>query len=146
MPVWFRRQKFARSSWWYYWQYGNEKYVYNSIVSNGKMRVLLNDISVMDATQYGSVLVVIKSSLCLINYAPRHEDVWVSGGTASQYLILALDRCQWSASRPGRFNLGQRARDTHWRGGWVGPTAGLDVVKKRSNETLLVDTGCKWKL
>jgi len=33
---------------------------------------------------------------------------------------LALDGGQWSASRPGRFNTGERTSDTHWIGGWVG--------------------------
>jgi hypothetical protein len=28
---------------------------------------------------------------------------------------------EWSASRPGRFIPGERATDTHWIGGWVGP-------------------------
>jgi hypothetical protein len=36
-----------------------------------------------------------------------------------------------SASRPGRFNLRERARDTHWIGGWVGPRAGMDAVVKK---------------
>jgi len=46
---------------------------------------------------------------------------WGSGGIAP----LILDRGEWSASRPGRFTLRERAPDTHWTGGWVGPRAGL---------------------
>jgi hypothetical protein len=38
---------------------------------------------------------------------------------------------EWSASRPGRLTLGERAPGTHWIGGWVGPGAGLDNVEKR---------------
>jgi hypothetical protein len=29
--------------------------------------------------------------LYLINYAPRHEDIWGSGGIAGQFLISTLD-------------------------------------------------------
>jgi hypothetical protein len=32
---------------------------------------------------------------------------------------------EWSALPPG-----ERTPDTHWIGGWVGPTAGLDDVEK----------------
>jgi hypothetical protein len=41
------------------------------------------------------------------------------------FLTMALVGGEWSASRPGRFTPG-----THWIGGWVGPRAGLDNVKK----------------
>jgi hypothetical protein len=37
---------------------------------------------------------------------------------------------EWSASLPGRFSSGERARGTHWIGGWVGPRTGLDDVEK----------------
>jgi hypothetical protein len=30
----------------------------------------------------------------------------------------------------------KRAPNTHWRGGWVGPRAGLDAVDKRKNLAL----------
>jgi hypothetical protein len=32
---------------------------------------------------------------------------------------------------PSRFTAKERAPDTHWIGGWVGPRAVLDVVVKR---------------
>jgi hypothetical protein len=51
--------------------------------------------------------------LCLINYALRHEDV---------FLTLALDRDEWSASC--RFTSG-----THWLEFQVGPRGGLDAVE-----------------
>jgi hypothetical protein len=35
-----------------------------------------------------------------------------------------------------RFTPGERAPGTHWRGGWVGPRAGLDKVEKRKFLTL----------
>jgi len=31
---------------------------------------------------------------------------------------------------PGRFTSGVKAPATHWMGGWVGPTVGLDAVAK----------------
>jgi hypothetical protein len=40
----------------------------------------------------------------------------------------ALDRGEWSASRPGRaFIPGEMTPGTHCTGGWVGPRAGLDT-------------------
>jgi hypothetical protein len=46
------------------------------------------------------------------------------------FLTLALAEGEWSASRPGRFTPGERDPGTHWIGGWVDPTAGLDDVEK----------------
>jgi hypothetical protein len=46
-------------------------------------------------------------------------------------LTLALDEGEWSSSWPGHFTTRERAPDTHWIGGWVGPRAGLDTVSKR---------------
>jgi hypothetical protein len=42
----------------------------------------------------------VKLSLCLINYASRHEDVWGSGGKAPPFLTSALDGVESLASRP----------------------------------------------
>jgi hypothetical protein len=42
--------------------------------------------------------------------------------------ISALDGGEWSVSRTGRLTSGGRVPDTHWIGGWVGPSAGLDAV------------------
>jgi hypothetical protein len=47
------------------------------------------------------------------------------------FLTSALYGGEWSVSRPGRFKPGGRSSDVYWIGGWVGPTAGLDVVEKR---------------
>jgi hypothetical protein len=41
-----------------------------------------------------------------------------------------MDESEWLASRPGRFNPGERAPGIHWIWGWLGPAAGLDAVKK----------------
>jgi hypothetical protein len=50
---------------------------------------------------------------------------------SSNIVISALDRGEWSASRPGRFTPGERVPDTYWIGGWMFPRAGLDAVEKR---------------
>jgi hypothetical protein len=44
------------------------------------------------------------------------------------FLPSALDVGEWSASRPGRFTLREKATGTHWIGGWVGPRAVLDIA------------------
>jgi hypothetical protein len=44
------------------------------------------------------------------------------------FTTSALDRGEWSASRPGRaFSPGERTPGTHCTGGWVGPRVGLDT-------------------
>ena len=52
------------------------------------------------------------------------------------FFISALVVGEWSASRPGRFTLGERVSGTHAKGGWVGPSAGMDDVEKRIFLTL----------
>jgi hypothetical protein len=52
------------------------------------------------------------------------------------FLTSALAGGEWSASRPGRFNPGERAPSTHWIGGWVGPSADMEDVEKRKFLTL----------
>jgi hypothetical protein len=47
------------------------------------------------------------------------------------FLTSALVEGEWSASRPDSFTPG-----AHWLGGWVGPRAGLDDVKRRKFLTL----------
>jgi hypothetical protein len=46
------------------------------------------------------------------------------------FLTSVLIAGEWSASRPGRFTLGDRAHGTHCIGGWAGPRAGLDDMKE----------------
>jgi len=47
-------------------------------------------------------------------------------------LTSALDRCEWSVSRPGHFTPRERASATDWIGGWMGPRDGLDTVMNRN--------------
>jgi hypothetical protein len=42
------------------------------------------------------------------------------------FLISALVGGKWSTSFPGHFTPGERAPDTNWVGGWMGPRTGLD--------------------
>jgi hypothetical protein len=56
--------------------------------------------------------------------------MWGCRGIAPPFLTSVLDGGEWSASRSGRFIPGEGASGTHWMGGWVGPRAGLDRVKK----------------
>jgi hypothetical protein len=52
------------------------------------------------------------------------------------FFTSALVVGEWSASRPGRFTLRERVPGTYGKGGWVGPSAGLDDVEKRTFLTL----------
>jgi hypothetical protein len=45
-------------------------------------------------------------------------------------LTLALNGGEWSVSHPGHFTPREKAPDTLWIGGLVGPRAVLDVVVK----------------
>jgi hypothetical protein len=63
-------------------------------------------------------------------YLIFNEDVWRSGGIALPFLPSAIDGGDWSASLHGRFIPGERAPGTHWIGGWVGPTVGLENVER----------------
>jgi hypothetical protein len=45
------------------------------------------------------------------------------------FLTSALAGSEWSASRPCRFTPEEKALDTHWIQGWVGPRAGLDMER-----------------
>jgi hypothetical protein len=51
------------------------------------------------------------------------------------FLTSALDKDEWSASRPGHFTPGERALGTDWIEGWVGPRTGLDGVEKSLDPT-----------
>jgi hypothetical protein len=73
--------------------------------------------------------VKIKLSLCFIRHYIKKTYVQAEQQLYA-FLILLLDRDEWSVSRPGRFALEDRARGTDWIGGWVDLTAGLDDVKE----------------
>jgi hypothetical protein len=76
------------------------------------------------------VKVKLKLSLCLT----KHHAMKTYCGVEVQlhaFLISVLDGGEWSASRPGRFTARERAPGTRWIGGWVGPRAVLDAVKRK---------------
>jgi hypothetical protein len=52
-------------------------------------------------------------------------------GMARPLLTLTLYEGEWSVSHTGRFILWERALGTHWIGGWLGTSAGLDPVENR---------------
>jgi hypothetical protein len=55
-----------------------------------------------------------------------------SGDVAPPFLGLALDGGEWSSSCSCHFTPRETAPGTHCRGGWVGPTSGLDIMEKRN--------------
>jgi hypothetical protein len=57
-------------------------------------------------------------------------DIWTQ-----IFLTSALAGGEWSASRPGRFIPGERARGTHWIGGWADARAGLDGLENKISWT-----------
>jgi len=52
------------------------------------------------------------------------------------FLTSALDCCEWSASHPSRFTPREMFSSTQWKGSWVGPGAGVDVVAKKISPDL----------
>jgi hypothetical protein len=51
---------------------------------------------------------------------------------APPLLFSALDRGEWTISRPGCFTPRERAPDSHLKEGWLDPTAGVDAVEKKN--------------
>ena len=49
------------------------------------------------------------------------------------FLTSALDRCKWTASRPGCFVPGTRVAGSHCMGEWEGTTVGLGIFQNRKN-------------
>jgi hypothetical protein len=47
------------------------------------------------------------------------------------FITSMLGGDEWSASRLFRFTPWERAPGTHWKGGCMGPRAGLDIMQKR---------------
>jgi len=48
------------------------------------------------------------------------------------FLTSILGRGEWLVPRPGRFTPGERILCTHSIGEWVGPTASLDAVARKT--------------
>jgi hypothetical protein len=75
----------------------------------------------------------VKLSLCLINYALSHEDVW--GSRCIHPPILDLGTSWRQVVSFTARSLYPRGKDpgTHFIGSWVDPRIGLHDVKKRKN-------------
>jgi hypothetical protein len=73
----------------------------------------------------------VKLSLCLINYASRHEDLWGSVGIAPPLLTPALYGANGQLHVPAALPLKERASVIYWVGGWLGFRAGMDAMEKK---------------
>jgi hypothetical protein len=60
----------------------------------------------------------------------KHTGEWKYRTTILELLTEALDGGEWLASLHFRFSPWGRAVGTHWVGGSVGPTAGLEAMEK----------------
>jgi hypothetical protein len=75
-------------------------------------------------------------SQCLINSAPRHEDMGGSEGIAVPFVTFAVsDQLHAPATLPG-----ERVSNTHWKWGCMGSRAGVDAVEKRRMFCLLQES------
>jgi hypothetical protein len=72
----------------------------------------------------------------------------VSGGIAPRILELSTRWDEWSVSRPDFFTPRERAPITHWIGGCVGPSAGLDAIPKLGTSSVeyMTCTGKFWSV
>jgi hypothetical protein len=65
---------------------------------------------------------------------------------SSTILNSALDKGEWSATRPGLFTPGETALGSHYIAGWVDPKSGLDAMEISIESKLLrpfiVDAFC----
>jgi hypothetical protein len=66
----------------------------------------------------------------------------VSGDIAPPFLTSALDGGEWSISLPCRFIPADTGPCTRRVGGWMGHTAGLDVMEKKEILSLLEIEPC----
>jgi hypothetical protein len=67
----------------------------------------------------------------MLNSAPRHVNVWGSGGITPCILnLFTRRRCVVSYTPSSLYPRGKNP-DTHWIESWVGPRVDLDVVVKR---------------
>lgn len=57
-------------------------------------------------------------------------------GGAETY-IMALDRCEWLASCPGRFTSREKAHDTYWTGDQPSPGNGLKAEAKKIKSLIM---------
>jgi hypothetical protein len=76
-------------------------------------------------SKYRDLLIIkVKPSLCLVNWAVGHEGVLKSGHIAPLFLTSPLGEGKWSASRPGA-----KVPGTYCIAGFMAPIAGLEAVE-----------------
>jgi hypothetical protein len=65
----------------------------------------------------------------VLNTALNHRDISGSGGIDPPFVTSTLDGGELPASRFGTFSpRGEKAPNTYWLGGCVGPRSGVDAV------------------
>ena len=69
--------------------------------------------------------------LPLIASLVRRDEVEPWLNQAPSFSTSALRGGNWSPSHPGRFVLSPKLSSELWEGGWVGPTACLNLLEKR---------------
>jgi hypothetical protein len=74
--------------------------------------------------------VKVKVSLCLINEALLHEDVWGRGCIDPCFLDLGTSWRRMDSFTPRLLYPWERAPGTHWIEGWADPRDGLDDMEK----------------
>jgi hypothetical protein len=80
------------------------------------------------------VKIKVQLSLCFLNWAPRYEDILGEWRCSYAHTsISALDRGEWSESRPSHFIPRERAPGNHSIVSRMGPTAFLNIKVSYSN-------------
>jgi hypothetical protein len=74
---------------------------------------------------------MVKLSLCLVKHHAMKTYVGVEVELHT-ILVSAIHGGEWSVSRPGHFNIRERAPDIPWIGGWMGPRIFLGAVASTS--------------
>jgi hypothetical protein len=90
----------------------------------GELGPVLEPVSLQDCK--GGV-----KSPCALTEHHAMKAYWGSEVQLRPFSTSAPDGGEWAASRPGRFNPGERAPGIQWIGGWVCPRAALDAVAER---------------
>jgi hypothetical protein len=81
-----------------------------------------------------------------LNWTPRHEGVLWEWRCSNHSLTSALLEMSGQLHTPAALPPPrERALDTHWIGGWVGPRAILDTMAKRKIPTSRRESNPTWK-
>jgi hypothetical protein len=99
------------------------------------MTVSISGYIASDFEMISDSMIEVNLSMGLINYSPRHEDIWGSGGIAPPFLTSVLygGECQLHALAP--LSPGKNP-GTHWIGGWEGPELIWTLWRREESATL----------